>query len=275
MVIGLNGAFKSVNYEIMSINAEMQSYFKESLQGIEVVKANNLVEQIKTKFMQKYLMYTNCIYKGNMLGVISGSASLLIEQISNIVIIFGGFILIDAGTIMLGDLLSFYMILSCLINPVKDILSLQPTFQSGIIALDRIEDIQYMEEDQNKGLDEITDIWKIQFDNVCFHYPGKDELLKNISFTVEGDKKIAIIGKNGTGKSTLLKLILGFEKVDSGNLSINGINIQKINIQDVRDKISYVVQNNFLFADTIYNNVTFENDNYSINDIQKTVNFRI
>lgn len=143
IVIGLNGAFKSINYEIMSANAEIQSYFKESLQGIEVVKANNLKEQVKMKFMQKYLIYT------------------------------------------------------------------------------------------------------------------------------KGNKKIAITGKNGTGKSTLVKLIMGFEKATSGILLVNGIDIQKLNIHDVREKISYVVQNNFLFADTIRNNVTLENNDYPIDEIQK------
>lgn len=111
--------------------------------------------------------------------------------------------LINTNAITLGDLLTFYMILLCLIEPVKNILSPQSTFQSGVIALDRIEDIQYMEEEQLQfdKCDKITDIRKIQFDNVYFHYPGKDELLKNVSFTIEGNKNIAIIGKNGTGKS--------------------------------------------------------------------------
>lgn len=272
VVVSMNRPFRNVNYEIMGINAEMQSYFKESLQGIEVIKANNLVEQVKIKFLKKYYKYVNYILKGNILGVISGAIAILVEQISNMMIIFGGFFLISSNSLSLGELLSFYMILSCLITPIKDILSLQPTFQSGVIAVDRIEDIQYMEDEENRGGERLSDLYKIQFQNVSFHYPGKETLIKNVSFEVNGKKKIAIIGKNGSGKSTLIKLLMGIEKAESGRLLINGVEIEKIRLEEIRDKISYVVQDNFLFADTIYNNLTFGKNNYTyeeINDVCK------
>ena len=155
------------------------------------------------------------------------------------------------------------MILSCLLSPVKDILTLQPSFQSALIALDRVEDIFYLDEELQTSKSVTLDepIYSIEFVNVCFHYFGKENLFTEFSMKIEGNKKLGIIGRNGTGKSTLIKLLLGFEKIDSGTILINNQNISNLNIFDIRNKVSYIVQNNFLFADTIYNNITLREQN--------------
>lgn len=223
--------------------------------------------------MQKYISYADSIYKGNLLNVTSGSISLLIEQVTNIVIVFCGFALVKDNIISLGELLSFYMILSCLTTPVKDILSLQYTYQTALIALDRVADIQFMEEEScTIGVSTLEKkIESIKFEEVCFHYPGRSELLKKISFSIIGKEKIVIIGKNGTGKSTLVKLLLRFEKVDFGLITINNLEIGEIDLQDIRNRLSYVVQNNFLFADTIRNNITMGDDSYTEEEIQESI----
>ena len=266
----LNSAFRRVNYEIMDNNAIMQSFFKEVLQGSEIIRANNIAYEIKKTFMKKYLTYADSLYRGNQLSVFSGSLSLLIEQICNTVVIFVGFYLVKGQIISLGDLLSFYMILSCLLTPVKDILSIQSTYQSAVISLDRIQDIQYMENERTYEEKSILkqDIEFVEFNNVCYHYPGKGKLLENISFRVNKGMKIAIVGDNGAGKSTLMKLLLGFDSVHAGQILINGVEIEKIDLKELRNSISYVVQNNFLFADSIRNNITLYDKNISDEDIK-------
>lgn len=258
-----NGLYKKTNYKIMSSNAEMQSFFKDSIQGFEVIKANNITSNIKKPLLEKYKTFTDYIYKGNLLSVFSNTLSIVTEQIGNIIIIFVGFWFVKHGKISLGELMSFYMILSCLLSPVKDILTLQPFIQSAIIAIDRVEDIFYLDEELQTN-DLITlnkPIYSIEFNNVCFHYFGKEDLFSKFSMKIEGNKKLGIVGKNGAGKSTLIKLLLGFEQIDSGTIMINNQNIKSLNILDIRNKVSYIVQNNFLFADTIYNNITFREKN--------------
>ncbi len=266
----LNTAFRRTNYEIMDNNAVMQSFFNEVLQGSEVIKTNNITHIIKRTFMEKYLEYANSLYKGNQLSVFSGSLSLLIEQVCNVVVIFAGFYLVRCQVISLGDLLSFYMIVSCLLTPVKDILSIQSTYQAAVISLDRIQDIQYMEDEriyEGKNIVK-SNIEFVEFNNVCYHYPGKGKLLENISFRVEKRMKIAVVGDNGAGKSTLMKLLLGVDNVLSGQILINGIDIEKIDLKEIRDNVAYVVQNNFLFADSIRNNITLYDKNISEENIK-------
>ncbi len=265
-LIIFNGLFKRVNYKIMASNAEMQSFFKESIQGIEVIKANNIDKKIKLNILKKYGALTNNIYRGNLLNVLSGSISLILEQASNTIIVFAGFWLVNKEIFSLGELITFYMILSCLTTPVKDILAMLPIFQSALIALDRVEDIYYFEEEtqikDSKTLN--VPIHSIEFKDVSFHYFGKEDLFSDFSMKISGSRKIGITGINGSGKSTLIKLLLAFEKPNRGSIEFNQHAIETLNISDIRSKVSYVVQNNFLFADTIYNNITLSEENISM-----------
>lgn len=264
----LRNRIQVTNYEIMNDNAEMQSFFKEFLQGIEIIKMNNACDVMEETFINKYTKYVNSIYRGNMIGVASGTLSALIEQISSIVIVVLGFVFVDAQVFSLGELLSFYMFLTCMTEPIKDILSFQTTIQAGIVSLNRLEDIRYMEDE--KSGDELLDEkeMRIDLENIHFHYPGKQDLLKDVSLHVSGTDKVVIQGANGSGKSTLLKLIMGIEEPDSGLIKINGVEIDQIEKANLRNRIGYVTQDNFLFAETIKNNITLNKDIYSEEDFE-------
>ena len=107
----------------------------------------------------------------------------------------------------LGELITFYMILSCLTTPVKDILAMLPIFQSALIALDRVEDIYYFEvETQIKHSNTFyLPIHSIEFKDVSFHYFGKEDLFSDFSMKISGSRKIGITGIKGSAKSTLIK----------------------------------------------------------------------
>ena len=264
----LKNKFKNTNYKIMSNNAEVQSFFKEFVQGIEVIKANNENEIMEEKFFNKYKKYADSVYYGNMIGVVSNSLSTLIEQVSNILVVIMGFAFVEAHWITLGELFSFYLFLACMTEPIKDMLSFQSTFQSGMAALERLEDIRYMEEERFGGILVPEQKMDIEVKDTCFHYPGKPPLLKEVSFCVSGEDKIVLQGNNGSGKSTMVKLLMGIGNADEGSIKINGIDIKKVNLLDLRNKISYVTQTNFLFADTLRNNITFGNLSYSQEELE-------
>ena len=123
-------------------------------------------------------------------------------------------------------------------------------------------------EEERTGGKEIEE-GKIELDvqEVCFHYPGKPALLQEVSFHVTGWDKVVLQGENSSGKSTLVKLIMGMEKVEEGSIRVNGLDIKEVDLMDLRKNISYVAQNNFLFADTLRNNITFGDMNYSQEDL--------
>ena len=149
-----------------------------------------------------------------MIGVASNSLSVLIEQVSNILIVIIGFAFVETHWITLGELFSFYLFLACMTEPIKDLLSFQSTFQSGMVALDRLEDIRYMEEERIGGTLLPEQKINIEVKNVCFHYPGKPPLLQKVSFCVSGEDKVVLQGDNGSGKSTMIKLIMGIENAN-------------------------------------------------------------
>lgn len=123
-------------------------------------------------------------------------------------------------------------------TPIKDILASQSIIQGALVALDRVKDIDYMEKEEivhkTKKIDES---FQMELDKVSFGYEGKSELIKHISFLIDKEKKIVIKGKNGTGKSTLLKLILGFEKPTGGSIKINGCDVSEYGWQHIRKKL--------------------------------------
>ncbi len=265
----LKNKIKDTNHRIMNDNAEMQSYFKEFIQGIEVIKLYNEVENVVTKFITKYAKFADSMYHGNILGVTSSSLSILVEQISCITVIIVGFSFVDAKWISLGELFSFYLFMACMTAPIKDILSFQSVFQSGMVALERLDDINYMEDEQAGGVllpDKPIDI---KIEQVSFHYPGKPQLFSDITFNIQKNDKIVIIGENGCGKSTLLKLIMGIEKAESGSLLIDGIDINEVDLPSLRKSISFVTQTNFMFADTLRNNITFGKADYSQQELDE------
>lgn len=269
----LKNKITDANYRIMNDNAEMQSYFKEFIQGVEVIKSHNEVENIVTKFITKYTKYADSVYQGNILGITSGSLSTLVEQISCITVIIVGFTFVEAKLISLGEMFSFYLFMANMTGPIKDILSFQPVFQSGMVALERLDDISYMDDEQagevllpDKPID-------IKIEKVSFHYPGKPQLFCDITFDIQQNDKVVIMGENGCGKSTLIKLIMGIEKAESGSLWINGININEVDLQSLRKNISLVTQTNFMFADTLRNNITFGKDDYSQQELDEACEF--
>lgn len=269
IALALKNFIHEANHKIMSNNAEMQSFFKEFLQGIEVIKANNENEIVEKRFFDKYDKYANSVFHGNMLGVVSNSLSTLIEQVSNVLVVVMGFVFVEAHWITLGELFTFYLFLACMTEPIKDILSFQSTFQSGLVALERLEDIRFMEEERIGGTAVTGQQISIDVNDVYFHYPGKPSLLQGISFRVSGEEKVVLQGDNGSGKSTMVKLIMGMENVEKGSITINGVDVRKVDLQDLRNKVSYVAQTNFLFADTLRNNVTFGDAGYSQEDVER------
>lgn len=268
IALALRNKFNVANFNIMNKNAEMQSLFKEFIQGIEVIKANNANETIEERFFDKYSRYADSVFYGNMISVASNSLSTLIEQVSNILVVVMGFAFVEAHWITLGELFTFYLFLACMTEPIKDILSFQSTFQSGVVALERLEDIRFMEEERIGGNVVPDQQMNIDVNDIYFHYPGKPSLLQGISFHVSGEDKIVLQGDNGSGKSTMVKLIMGMEYADKGTIKINGVDIRNVDLMDLRNKVSYIAQTNFLFADTLRNNITFGDVGYSQEDIE-------
>jgi subfamily B ATP-binding cassette protein MsbA len=178
---------------------------------------------------------------------------------------FGGFVIlwfsgfdIIKGSFTIGSYLAFSAYVGKLFGPTQIFASIGLSFQPAKVALNRILEIMDLSgEDENGNGIEINSIKKeIGFENVFFSYNTKP-VLADVSFKIKRGEKIVLAGANGSGKSTIIKLILRLYKAQNGAIFIDDFNINDVSVSSLRERISIVSQNTFLFSDTIKNNILY------------------
>ncbi len=248
------------NRSVMENNAILQSYFKESIDGVETSKAACAISAVKEKAHKLYFRFIHSVYKSNIITVSQDSLIDAVEIIGTVSILWVGFAMVGRSVITLGQLMTFYALLAYFTVPVKNLIGLQSTLQTAFVAVDRLNDILEMktEEYDNPG-SSFEELNEITFDNIDFRYGNRELTLKRISLSIKHGEKIAVVGESGSGKTTLAKLILRFYEPESGEIRINGVNTKDYNLTALRKKIAYVDQNSFLFSDTVKNNLKLSN----------------
>ncbi len=259
---------KAMTHNAMGAAGGVQSYFKELIQGSEAITTYNLENRVHTLLMEKYNDMTSRGYKVSLVGYAGLSGGFLIEQVGNLLILFTGFEFVQSNVISLGELVTFIMLLELVSDSAKQLVLTLLEVQGCQVSLERVEDIFCAKgKDENKGVS-LEHVKEIQLKDVSFSYFGDSSLLSKISLSISGKKKLAVVGENGTGKSTLLKIIMGLEKPESGCVLYNGLNSENVKMSDIYNRVAYVPQTPFLFADTLYFNVTL-GEEYSEDDVMK------
>lgn len=249
---------KSVTNQSESENAVIITSYNEAYNGSKVVKAYNLYN-IQNKKFSKQL---DNLFKFRIkITQRTGSISPLMHVIVSVGIGFAigyGSHLIQTGAISSGNFVSFITALIMLYTPVKGLGTNVKGMQTSLLALERVmknlEAKPYIIDKPNALTFENLKN-NIEFDNVSFEYKKGVPVLKNISFNVKKGETLALVGNSGGGKSTIVNLIPRFYKIKQGEIKIDGINIADYKIESLRDNISIVLQDNFLFAGTIRENI--------------------
>lgn len=175
------------------------------------------------------------------------------------------------GKISAPDLTAFLLYIVMMINPIRQFQTLFEEIQNGFTGLKRFNEIMDLKP-EHSGEKTIDGIDTIEFKNVYFKYPKTEKyVLKDFSYRFEKGKTIAIVGESGGGKTTLTSLILNFYDIESGEILVNGININEISIKSLRENLSVVQQDIFLFDGTIRENIAFSKDNSTEQEIENCV----
>ena len=185
---------------------------------------------------------------------------------------YGGLnVLAQENGITLGSIFLFIQLTQMLFRPLRQIADKFNTLQMGMIAVQRVFALMDKESHiADYGSDEAKNIkGEISFKNVMFSYKEGEEVIKDISFDVKAGETIAIVGATGAGKSTIINLLSRFYDIDQGVISIDGKNIKSYKLSSLRNAIAVVIQDVFLFADTIQNNISMWDSNISKEDIMK------
>lgn len=258
------------NRQVMESNAQLESYFKESIDGLETVKAASANQKIKDETTSRFNTFINYVVKNNFIAMTQDTIAGTVELIGTVIILWIGFGLVVKGQITIGSLITFYVLLSYFTVPIKNIIELQPTIQTAIVAADRLNDVLDLEKESCEG--DITSISKInslEFKNVYFRYGNRKLVLEDINFAIHRGEKVAIVGESGSGKTTLVKLLLRFYEPEQGLVLVNAQDITQINMNVLRQKIAYVDQNTFLFSDTVKNNLRLGNSEITDAEIEQ------
>ena len=260
-------AFEKVRREVANLN----SFVQERISGIKIVQIFNR-EKVEINNFKKI----NIKHRDAWLRTVwINSIFFPIAEISTSICIgllvwYGGYNNLNGENISLGTLFLFISMSGLLFRPLRQIADRFNTLQMGMVSTERIFNI--LENDQqisdNGRLKDTSFKGLIEFNNVNFSYVENQQVLNNISFKINSGESFAIVGPTGSGKTTITNLITKFYEVDTGDILIDGKDVNHYNLETLRSKIGVILQDVFLFADTIFNNITLYNKDITIEDVE-------
>ena len=255
-------AFEEVRKEIANLN----TFVQERISGMKIVQLfgredieQNTFDAINNRHKKAWLktVWFNSIF----FPVAEISTSVTI----GLLVWYGGFNTLNGGSISLGTLFLFIQLSQMLFRPLRQIADKFNTLQMGMVAADRVFKIiateSKIDDNGNVQLNELEG--KIDIENLRFSYLPGEEVLKGISLNVKPGETVAIVGATGAGKSTLINLITRFYEFEQGDIKIDGTSIRDYPLNLLRNHVALVMQDVFLFADSIYNNITLYNPSLS------------
>lgn len=188
-----------------------------------------------------------------------------------LIVWYGGLRVVDNDAISLGIIIMFIELAQMLFRPLRQIADKFNTLQMGMVAANRVFGILDTQESiADEGTTTVDHLkGEIEFEKVHFGYNETEEVLKGVSFKANAGETIAIVGATGAGKSTVINLLNRFYEINSGRILVDGIDIRDITLKSLRAEIAVVLQNVFLFADTIMNNITLHNPGVTEVDVVK------
>lgn len=239
--------------------AKVDTKVEEMLRNHNIIKVFNSEDKILKDFNKENDSLADNTWKSTFIGGIMHPIMMLIGNLSYVVIAFLGGLFVIQGKITVGNIQSFITYAKNFTNPIGNLASIMTELESMIAASERVED--YLLEEEEKKLENPVLLENVKgnitFDHVKFGYDENKPIIKDFSAYVEKGKKIAIVGPTGSGKTTLVKLLMRFYDVNSGSILIDNINIQDVDRNELRKNIGMVLQDTWLYSDTIMENIRY------------------
>ncbi|MFA6197301.1 MAG: type I secretion system permease/ATPase [Sulfurimonas sp.] len=251
--------------------ANKSSILIETLNNIETLKSLGALNQVQWKWEESTGEIATRSMKTRLLSASIPTITELAMQINRVLIIIYGVYLIQAFELSMGALIAIGILTSRAIGPMGKVAGILTNYENTKASYDAINDIlaKPSERPSGKKFVERPDFsGRIEFVDVTFSYPNTNfQILKNVSFIINPGERVAIIGRIGSGKSTIQKLILGLYEPDSGQILIDGIDINQIDPADLRKNMGYVSQDIMLFRGTVKDNITYRATHSSDSDM--------
>jgi ATP-binding cassette subfamily B multidrug efflux pump len=252
-------AFNEVRTQVSNLN----TFVQERLTGMKIVQLFNREDIEFDKFKAINEKHNNAWQKNILYNSIFFPIADIVSSITlGAIVWYGGINILDGlDSTTFGDFFAYTMYIGMLFNPLRQIADKFNVMQMGIIAAERVFEILETDSQiQNKGTKVATTFaGKVDLEDVRFSYIENEEVLKGVNLNIKSGETIAIVGSTGAGKTTIVNLLNRFYEIDSGNIKIDNTNIKDFTLESLRKQIAVVLQDVFLFADTVYNNITIYN----------------
>lgn len=243
----------------MALASERQSSLIETLAGLDAVKVNNAESERQYQWEQTIGTLSRLELRVKMLSGLSMNITLLIQQLAGVImIVFGVYQIID-GNLSMGGLIACYMLSGRALSPLASLSGLMTRYQQAKVTMVSTDQMMELPQERNfeeRPLSRRTLQGAIECRGLNFTYPNQQNMaLKNINLVIKPGEKIGIIGRSGSGKSSLAKLIVGLYQPDSGALLVDGVDIRQIDVSELRHNVGYVPQDIQLLAGTLRDNL--------------------
>ncbi len=255
-------------------NAKTQSHLIEVITGIQTVKAQNIETSSRWKWQELYSKYITTSFKKTITGTALNQTSQVLQKLSQLMVLWFGASMVLNGTLTLGQLIAFRIISGYVTQPILRLTTIWQNVQELRVSFERLGDVintNTESDDTDRGKIALPPvIGEVKFDNICFNFQySKKPILNNIDIEIPTKTFVGIVGKSGSGKSTLMKLLSRLYSPNKGKITIDGFDIDKVELYSLRRQIGIVPQDPLLFSGTITDNISGQIDTATEEEIIK------
>jgi ATP-binding cassette subfamily B protein len=252
-------------------NATTQSYLVEVMSGIQTVKAQNIELRSRFSWQERYAKFVSAGFKTVITSTLANSTSQFLNKLSSLLVLWVGAYLVLQGELTLGELIAFRIISSYVTSPILRLAQIWQNFQETGLSLERLSDIVDTPQEAEVDKDNIplpNVVGAVKYENVCFRFATNGPLqLNNVSLDFPAGTFVGIVGQSGSGKSTMMKLLLRLYNIESGRIFIDGYDISKVELYSVRRQIGVVPQDPLLFDGTVFDNIALTNPDATTEEV--------
>lgn len=268
---------RSIDFKRFSLASQNQSYSVELIQGMQEIKLNNCERQKRWKWEELQAKLFKVSIKSLFINQVQSSGALLLNQGKNIVLTYISAKAVIDGDLTLGGMMAVQYIIGQLNGPVNHFIQFIQSLQDAKISLERINEVQEREDEESMNreyLNILPNERTIRLKDVFFRYDGTENahVLKDLSLVIPQGKITAIVGMSGSGKTTLLKLLLRCYDVSDGGISVGDTKLYSISPSFWRSKCGVVMQDGYIFSDTIAGNIAVGEDVPDLMKLQHAIN---
>ncbi len=243
--------------------ASVNSYMVESINNIDTIKSLGIEEITSNKMETKYNKYLNTSYNFQRLFNLENFIKDVINYLGLSFIIFVATLYVLEGTMTLGEVITYHSIILYFLEPIKSIVEMELIVKKMKVSVNRVTELYEIDNEKLEIDKKYTGkklLGKIDIKNLDYSYYGRKNILSNINLSILPGAKVIIFGKSGSGKSTIGKILMKFFDIERNKVFIDNKDINDYNILDIRREFCYIGQNENLFNDTLYNNITLNRE---------------